>query len=50
MQYYEVQHQIVGHWYSATLIVQYQNSTIFNSATVISAASNSATSNSATLK
>ena len=44
-QYHKVQHQILGHWYSATLIVQYQNSTTLNCATV-----NSATSDSATLK
>ena len=45
VQYQEVQHQMVGYWYSATLIVQCQNSV-----TVNSAASNSGTSNRATLK
>ena len=33
MQYQEVQDQIVGHWYSATLIMQYQKSTTLNQAT-----------------
>ena len=45
-----MQHQIVEHRYSATLIVQYLNSATFNSATVNIGASNSATSNRATLK
>ena len=44
-QYHKVQHQIVGQWSGATLIVHYQNSITLNCAT-----DNSATSNSATLK
>ena len=47
MQYEEVQHQIVGQWYGATLTVWYQNSTTFNSATV-NGAINSANSKNAT--
>ena len=43
VQYQDVQQQIVGHWYSAMLIVQYSNSTTFNCAAVSSATSNSAT-------
>ena len=45
VQYQGVQQQIVGHWYSTTLIVQYQNS-----ATLNSAALNSGTLNRTTLK
>ena len=43
VQYQEFQHQIVGHWNSATLRVQYLSSATFNYAAVSSATSNGAT-------